>query len=86
MHVLAENTHTALFVTAGVLLLKLVSAITALSLLFNIYFKNYKKAGIFTFLLLSFYLFFGSAHDFLKTSLVKQSSSIRAAGAEFQPC
>lgn len=39
--------------------------------LFNLFYKSPQKAGLITFFLLSFFLFFGTYHDFLKTIFKK---------------
>jgi hypothetical protein len=54
---------------AGKLLLTYLIATALLLLLFRLIFRNWLKAGIATFAIMSIQLFFGAMHDFLKSAM-----------------
>lgn len=67
LHTLFENYHHSLIFVAAKIGLYFLTISAAFILVFYFLFKDFYKSSLFTFFLISFNLFFGSLHDFLKT-------------------
>ncbi|MEO5946234.1 MAG: sulfatase-like hydrolase/transferase [Chitinophagaceae bacterium] len=66
LHGYTENYNLVPFQDAVILTAYYIGSIILLLLIFKLVFRNFTKAALFAFILLSYHLFFGTVHDTLK--------------------